>query len=360
MPGPDASSTTGRVHGGPRDEELQRLGLDPRRLLDFSVSTNPYGPCPSVVAAVRGAALDRYPDPTGRAVRAAMAGVLDTSAEHLVLGNGAAELLWALARALLRPTDPTLVVEPTFGEWRAAASALGATVSEWRATAADQYRIDLPAIARAARSHGARVIYLCVPNTPTGAAVPAVEIAAWAAAHAEVTIVLDQSFLSLSERADDAAVAMPPSVVRVRSLTKDHALAGVRVGYLLAEPVIVARVEAQRPAWSTSAMAQAAALAACGEPGFVADSRRRVIADRERTHGQLRALGLAPLPSVAPFSLVPVADATAVRGRLLAGHGILVRDCASFGLPDHLRLAARPAADGARLIAALHEELVRC
>jgi histidinol-phosphate aminotransferase len=347
-----------RIHGGPQDHELRWLGVDPARLLDFSVSTNPYGPCASVTAAVRGAALDRYPDPTGRAVRDALARWLDLAADQIVLGNGAAELLWALARALLGPADTALVVEPTFCELRAAVRALGATVHEWRATAADRFRIDLRAIAARARS--ARLIYLCVPNTPTGVALPAAEIAAWAATLPHATLVLDQSFLSLSDRAADAAVAMPPNVVRVRSLTKDHAIAGVRVGYLLADPAIAARVERQRPAWSTSAMAQAAALATIGEPAFVEDSRQRLRVDRDRTTAQLRALGLAPLPSAAPFVLVPVPGATALRARLLARHGILVRDCASFGLPDHVRIAARPPDDSARLVTALREELLRC
>lgn len=76
------------VHGGPRDAELAALGLDPARVLDFSVSTNPYGPCRSVIAAVRAAALDRYPDPTGHATRAAMAPHLGVAPDELALRNG--------------------------------------------------------------------------------------------------------------------------------------------------------------------------------------------------------------------------------------------------------------------------------
>jgi len=354
-----ARRIVGRVHGGPRDDEIRSLGIDRAPLLDFSVNTNPYGPCPAVVKAIRAAAVDRYPDPTGRAVREAMAPLVGAAPDEIALGNGAAELLWTLARACLSPGETALIVEPTFSEFRAAASAARAQVVEWRASEAERFAIDLDAASRMIRAHDVRVAYLCLPNTPTGVAVSAASVAGWAEVHARVVVILDQSFLSLCERFADADVHMPPNVVRVRSLTKDHAIPGVRAGYLLAAPEIAARVEEERPAWSTSAMAQAAALAACRERAFVEESRRKLLADRARLVSRLRGLGLSPLESAAPFFLVRAAQAADLRGRLLARHHILVRDCASFGLPDFIRLAARPDPDGDRLVAALEEELRR-
>lgn len=346
-----------RVHGGADPAELRRLGLDPARVLDLSVNTNPYGPCPEVLAAIAAAPVDRYPDPSGRDTREAMAAALDVAPDAIALGNGAADLLWTLARALPRGDRPALIVEPTFSELRAALAAAGAPAIEWRARPEDDFAIDLDAIAAAARASRAALVYLCTPNTPTGVTAPAPAIAAWAAALGDVHVILDQSFLSLSDRAGDAAVAMPPNVTRVRSLTKDHAIPGVRVGYLLAAPVITARVEAHRPAWTTGGHALAAARAACAAIDFVADSRRRVLADRARLDASLRRLGLAPVPSSTGFVLVPVGDAAALRHRLLTCRHVLVRDCASFGLPGFVRIAARPPGDQARLVAALEEEL---
>jgi histidinol-phosphate/aromatic aminotransferase/cobyric acid decarboxylase-like protein len=148
-------------------------------------------------------------------------------------------------------------------------------------------------------------------------------------------------------------------VVCVRSLTKDLAIPGVRVGYLIAAPALVARIERARPAWTTSAAAQAAAIAASTAGAFVAASRARLLADRARLAAELAALGLCPAPSTTGFLAVRVGDARGVRARLLADHRILVRDCASFGLPDHIRLAARPAADQARVVDALARALAR-
>jgi histidinol-phosphate/aromatic aminotransferase/cobyric acid decarboxylase-like protein len=169
-------------------------------------------------------------------------------------------------------------------------------------------------------------------------------------------VILDESFLSLSDRSDEAALPLPENVVRLRSITKEHAIPGVRAGYLLAPAPLARAVEATRPAWSTSSLAQAAALAALGAGRFVAESRARLRRDREETAAALRALGLAPLPSVAPYLVFHAGDATGLRRRLL-GRRILVRDCASFGLAGYVRVAARPAAERARLADALSKEL---
>ncbi len=345
-----------RVHGGPTEAELRALGVDPRRVLDFSSSINPYGPDRRILGALRAAAIERYPDPTALAAREALARLDATAPDRIVLGNGAAELLWTIARCWLSRGDCALIAEPTFSEFRAAALACGAEIAELRATAATSFQLDLDAIFAAAVRARARVVYLCSPNTPTGSAAPAREIAAQAERHRDLRVVLDQSFLSSSECFEDGAVEMPDNVVRVRSLTKDHAIPGVRVGYLIATPQVAAGVEANRPAWSTSAFAQAAAVACAERSSFVADSRQRLLEDRRALAADLAALGIETLPSRATFLLARAADVPRLRSNLLARHAILIRDCESFGLPGFIRLAAKPAGERARLIAALEAE----
>lgn len=343
----------GRIHGGPVAAELEALGLAAEEILDFSVNVNPYGPCPSVVRAIREAAIDRYPDPTAHRARVAMARELACSPDELVLGNGAAELLWTLARVLARPGHAVVVVEPCFGEFYAAAVAAGARVSTWRADAQTGFTVDLAGVGKRVREAEAGVVYLCTPNSPTGAHVAAEEVRAFALEHPTCRVVLDQAFLSLSECFAESTIRFPDNVVCVRSMTKEHAIPGVRVGYVLASAELVSKVEASRPAWTTSAMAQAAALAACGEGRFVAESRTRMLADRDQLALGLRRLGLAPLGSVTAFVLVQVGDSAALRRTLLREHRILVRDCASFGLPGYVRMAARPSRDVQRLLRAL-------
>jgi histidinol-phosphate/aromatic aminotransferase/cobyric acid decarboxylase-like protein len=356
---PDASvPLAARIHGGPTAEELAALGLAPGDVLDLSVNVNPYGPAPAVAEAARRAVLERYPDPAARAVRAALAGRWRRAPDEVLFGNGAAELLWDLARHVARRGARTLLVEPAFSELRVALAASGGEVCEWRADPEREPAVDLEAVGAALARSGAGAVALAAPTSPAGVAVPACAVAALARAHPAVLFVLDESFLALSERHADAEVPLPPNVVRLRSLTKEHAIPGVRAGYLLAAAPLVAALEAARPTWSTSAPAQAAALAAVREEAFVAESRERLRADREATADGIARLGLAAIPSTAPYVTfrAPDADAAALGRRLLA-HGVLVRACASFGLPSHLRVAARPQRERERFLDALSRAL---
>ena len=144
-------------------------------------------------------------------------------------------------------------------------------------------------------------------------------------------------------------------MIAVRSLTKDHAIPGLRAGYLATTEALAGRIEAARPPWTTSAPAQAAIIAATHEETFVAESRARLLANRVRLTSRLDALGFATIPSTTVYTLVRVGDARALREQLLARHRILVRDCASFGLPDFIRVCARALPDEDRLVAALTE-----
>lgn len=337
-----ATPVAARVHGGALAAELRALGLAPEDVLDLSVNVNPYGPAAAVVAAARAAAVHRYPDPTAGAVREALAERWRRTPAEVLFAHGAAELLWDLARYVARERIVTLVVEPAFSELRAALAASGGEVVEWRADVRSGLALDVDAIGEAVARAGAGAVYLAAPTSPAGVAVPAADVARLAQAFPGVLLLADESFLALSERHADADVVLPPNVVRVRSMTKEHAIPGLRLGYLLGPAPLVAALDAARPSWATSAPAQAAALAALREDAFVAQSRARLCADREATRAGLLRLGLAPLPSTAPYLAFPAGDAAALRSRLLARR-VLVRDCASFGLPALVRVAARPA-----------------
>jgi histidinol-phosphate/aromatic aminotransferase/cobyric acid decarboxylase-like protein len=352
-----ASGAAARAHGGLDDAELAGLGLAPDELLDFSSSTNPYGPSPGMLRALSEAAVGRYPDITGRHARQALSASIGFGPDELVLGNGAADLLWSIARCLLGPGGRACIVEPTFCEFRAAAHAVGAELVEWRSQVEDAFEVDLTAVGKHARATAASVVYVCSPNTPTGHASSALELRRFAESYPELTLVLDQSFLSLSELHADAAERFPSNVVLVRSLTKDHGIPGVRVGYVVAAPALCRALEAGRPAWTTSAFAQAAVLESCRSASFVAESRERLLADRRELAKNLSALGIETFPSRATFLLARVPNLAALRPRLMSRHHVVVRDCTSFGLPGFMRLGAKPPAARARLCEALRAEL---
>lgn len=340
-----------RIHGGIDEDELAPYALDAAAVVDFSVNINPYGPCEALLEAVRSACLDRYPDPRARRARAAWAGALGREPAELCVGHGAADLFWALVRALVMPGDTVVIAEPTFSELRLAAEALGARVIRHFARPEHGHALGFDALAKAAR--GARALYLCSPNNPTGEYLPLARVRELALALADTFLVLDQSFVALSDHAEDARARLPDNVICVRSLTKEFACPGLRIGLCIAHPALIARIEAVRPTWHTSALALAALEVSAGQAAFVQASWRRLRADREALRSLLCERGLSPRLSDTSYQLVPLArEASAVRAELLA-HGVLVRDCASFGLPTHVRLAALPVAARAQLARAL-------
>ena len=169
---PTTGKTERAVHGALDYGELERLGLHPEEVLDFSVNANPYGPSPRVREAVARVALDRYPDRECQQLRQTILAT-DLSTTHaspqsIVCGNGAAELIWAIARAYLKPGLKTAIIGPTFGEYRVACLATGASVVEFRAQMTDDFQLDTAAVSTWIMIEQPVLVWLCNPNNPTG------------------------------------------------------------------------------------------------------------------------------------------------------------------------------------------------
>jgi histidinol-phosphate/aromatic aminotransferase/cobyric acid decarboxylase-like protein len=138
----------------------------------------------------------------------------------------------------------------------------------------------------------------------------------------------------------------------LHSMTKAQALAGVRLGYAVGHPEVIRALALVRPPWNVNALAQAAGIAALHDQAHVVHTLAQLASAKETLLQELRASGLAAVPSCTHFFLLHVGEAAAYRKALLQ-HGILVRDCTSFGLPEYIRVATRRAQENARLLAAL-------
>jgi histidinol-phosphate aminotransferase len=341
------------VHGGPTGDPAE--SAPPR--IDFSVSLNAWGPAPVVMQAIRAAPVDSYPDPRSLAPRRAAATRWERPAEEIVFGAGAAELIHALCFAFVRPGDTVLVPTPTFGEYARAAALCGARVLQGIASP-PAYALDPPAIASAVVQHRPRMAFLCAPNNPTGQPIPRDEIrrVADACAAAGTLLVVDGSFDSfLREPLGTPALPGHPAVVHLRSITKDHALAGVRAAFAVGPAHLMAAVERGRIPWAASTPAQAAAVAALSDAGeaHVVATTARLRFERELLEAAFGRLRFPTVRTATHFVLAAVGKADRVAGRLLAEHGIRVRDCTSFGLPGHIRVAARTPTENAELLRAL-------
>jgi histidinol-phosphate aminotransferase len=337
------------AHGGVDPLELRELGIDPASVVDFSVNVNPYGPAPRALAALRRFDPAAYPDRRVLRLRETLAEANGVPLAEVLAGNGAAELIWLAAHAFLRPGDTALVVGPTFGEYERAARAVGARVACLRA-AAPGFQLSAAQIVAEVRAQRPRLVFLCNPNNPTGLLLPEAGVAAIAAACAGGILVLDEAYRSFTAAAPFAP-APAPGVVVLRSMTKDFALAGLRLAYALGPPDLLEAMRACQPPWSVSGAAQAAGLAALKHRAHLA----RTLAQTRQAAAELRAgltgLGARIVPASVHFLLIEVGSGAAVRSRLL-GRGCLVRDCASFGLPEYVRVGTRTPPENARLIIA--------
>jgi histidinol-phosphate aminotransferase len=366
-PRPEVEKLTPAVHGGPDYAELAALDLSPDEVIDFSANTNPCGPAPQVRAVLAGVPLDRYPDAQAIALRERLAQVHGMAPDHIIVGNGTAELIWLLGMAYLRRGDPVFIVGPTFGEYRAAAGLMEADVTEYRAPAADDFQPDGAAIEALIGRQQPRLTFLCNPNNPTGVYLAREAVEALAAACGEGLLVVDEAYRAFvaepwpSEPLVERGPGLSPvqgNVVLLRSMTKDHALAGLRLGYALASPEVVAALKKVQPSWSVNAVAQAAGLAALSDENHLQETLPQIAEAKAYLVEELTDLGLRVVPSAANFLLVEVGDGQTLRRRLLS-HGVVVRDCASFGLPEYVRIAARQLEECRRLIKTLHQLLNR-
>lgn len=351
-PKPELAGVPDCPHGAIGQSEAAGRGLG--TVIDFSVNGNPLGQPAAVRAALAAAPTDRYPDNGSPRLRAAIAHQTGVGPERVVVGNGSAEIIWLLAAAYLRPGDPVLVVGPTFGEYARAAAIHGGAPLEARARREDEFRPNLPAIAERIEVERPRLAFLCNPNNPTGAYLRRPDVEGVLRACRYGLLVVDEAYLSFVSEADSLVDLLDEGVVLLRSMTKDYALAGLRLGYALAAPEVIAALEKARMPWAVNAPAEAAGLAALGDPDHLERSRRTCAEVKEYLWSELRSLGLEVVPSAANFLLVRVGNAAGLRSALLA-RGICVRDCASFGLSEHIRVGLRPLPDCRRLVAALRE-----
>lgn len=349
---PEVLATAPAYHGALDYAELERLGLDADKMLDFSVNSNPYGPSPAVRRALAEVPLERYPDREALSLRRALAGRLDISPEQIVIGNGTAELLWLLALAFLRVGDRVLIIGPTFGEYGRAAALMGALVTAWTAEPERAFAVDPVQVGQRLQELAPRLVFMCNPNNPTGTVVTPETISTWAEAHPRTLFVVDEAYLAFAPGQRSALGVALDNVLVLRSMTKDYALAGLRLGYAVGHASVIAALAGVRPAWNVNALAQAAGMAALSDEAHLRESLEALGRAKCELVASLEDLGLAPLPSAVHFFLVHVGGGRAFRQALLQ-RGILVRDCDSFGLPAYVRIATRRPEENAQLLAAI-------
>ena len=323
--------------------------------IKLASNENPLGPSPKAIAAIAAAlsSLHRYPDGNCFYLKRALAKKLGISPEALIFGNGSNEIIELAVRTFMQHGDEAVMADQAFIIYRLVVQAAGGTS---RLVPLRHYTHDLEAIADA-MTPATRMVFLANPNNPTGTIFFR---RAWeeflAAVPPRVIIVMDEAYF---EFVDDpeypdslAAQGKGRPLITLRTFSKIYGLAGLRIGFGVADPVLIEVMNRVRQPFNVSSLAQVAVLAALDDTEHVERTRRCNREGMAYLRTQCERLGLECVPSWANFVLVGVGNGVRVYEALLR-EGVIVRPMSVYGFPEHVRITVGTAAENERCIAAL-------
>jgi len=348
------------------DSVRREVGL--KKIIKLASNENALGPSQQALRAMVAAGKDlfRYPDGASTRLRQALADKAGVLPDRVIVGAGSDELIELLGKTYLNPGDSIVVSAHAFTRYRMAAELMGAAVITCPMR---DYHHDLSAMAAAVRPD-TKLVFIANPNNPTGTYNGRLEMTAFldvmAAKNAKretpVLVIVDEAYY---EYATAFAKDYPDTLalqtrydflVTLRTYSKAHALAGLRIGYGFADPGIIRGLDLVRPPFNVSLAAQVAGIASLNDPGHLRRSVALVAQERPRVLARIAKLGLPVLPSVGNFFLMKVAPRT---GRsvfeALLSRGIIVRSMDEYNFPHHVRVTYGLPAENKSFLKALTE-----
>ncbi|MFD3455123.1 aminotransferase class I/II-fold pyridoxal phosphate-dependent enzyme [Streptomyces sp. NPDC058691] len=333
-------------------------------IVDFCIPCNPYFPSPAMYEKLRHSMQDiltYYPSSTD-VITNELCSLLGLNPQTVAMGNGSTELITWIDHLLVR--DSLAIPIPTFGRWTDQPMETGKRVDMFLLPEAAGFALDPAAFVSFVRARGSRTAVICNPNNPDGGFLPKHAVVGLMDALADLDlVVIDESFLDFADAEAWPSVAaeavLRPNVIVLRSLGKNFGLHGIRFGYMVANPALAGKVRRMLPKWNLNSFAEAVVFMLKDHREEYAQSLRMVARDRQEMIWQLAALpGLTVYPSQGNFVFVKLpdgVDGAVLRDRLLAEHGVLVRECGNkLGSSSRfMRLVVRPQADVQRLLTGL-------
>ncbi len=349
--------------GKPIAEVAREFGLDEASIVKLASNENPFGVPESSKAAMAKAAaeLGRYPDANGFELKAALAERYDVPADWITLGNGSNDILEIAAHAFVQKGEAVVFSQYSFAVYALATQGVGARAI---VVPAVKYGHDLDAMA-AAIDADTRLVFVANPNNPTGTFIGAQEIEAFLnKVPANVIVVLDEAYneyLAPENQFESASwVRKYPNLVVSRTFSKAYGLAGLRVGFAIAQPAVTDLMNRIRQPFNVNSLAQAAAIAALNDKEFLAKGAENNAAGYKQLTAAFDELGLEYVPSFGNFVLVRVGDDEGAGARVnlaLLKQGVIVRPVGAYGLPQWLRISIGLPQENAAFIEALKKTL---
>lgn len=343
------------IPGKPIGELAREMGLEEACIVKLASNENPLGVSPKAQVAIQQALVDlaRYPDGNGFCLKQALARKFNVPTDCFVLGNGSNDILELVARAFLSPGASAVYSQHAFAVYPLATQSVGARGIE---VPARFFGHDLAAMADAV-GEDTRIVFLANPNNPTGTFIPSDLIEAFLAqVREDVLVVLDEAYneyLPPEWRYDSTSwLKRFPNLVISRTFSKIYGLAGLRIGYAVASPLIADLMNRVRAPFNANSIALAAAEAALGDDEFLQHSYEINRAGMAQLLEGFRALSIESIPSAGNFVAFRVGDGTGVNRRLLQ-QGVIVRPIANYGMPEWLRVTVGLTEENSRFLEAL-------
>jgi histidinol-phosphate aminotransferase len=351
------------IEGVKRERKLSRI-------VKLASNENPLGPSPKALAAMGQAArkLFLYPDGASVSLRAALARQAGVSTDRVIIGAGSDELIELLGKTFLNPGDSIVVSDHAFIRYRMAGELMGAQVIS---VPMSHYAHDLAVMGRAIRDN-TKLLFIANPNNPTGTFNTKEELEGLLRQVAEANarrekpllVIVDEAYYEYArafekDYPDSLALQKEYSnLVILRTFSKAHALAGLRVGYGFADPGIIGALDRVRPPFNVSMLGQVGAEASLKDAGRIKKAVSHVLVERKKVLPALSDLGLATIPSAGNFVLI---DVSPRRGQdvfeSLLSRGIIVRSMDEYGFPHHIRVTYGVPAENQLFLKALKEVL---
>lgn len=343
--------------GKPIADTAREMGLDPSRIVKLASNENPLGPSPRALEAMREAleSAHLYPDGGGLRLRAAIAARQDLDLDQIILGNGSNEIIEFLCHAFLNPRTGLIAAEHAFVVYKLMATLFGAGYTE---VPDPGFVHDLDAMA-AAITPETRLVFIANPNNPTGTMVGEAALDAFMARVPEhVVVCFDEAYFEFLDTPPDTLkyVREGRNVCVLRTCSKIHGLAGLRIGYGLASKPVAAIVQKARQPFNANAIAQAGALAALEDDEHVAKTRQINREGLEFWQNALAERDLKFTSSHANFVMAEVGDGDRVFAEMLK-LGVIVRALRTYKLPGWVRVSIGTAEQNRRGLEALDQVL---
>lgn len=343
--------------GKPIEETARELGCDPSEIIKLASNENPLGPSPKAIAAMREAIENAhlYPDGGAFYLRNAIAKKLNVTPDHIILGNGSNEIIELLAHAFIEPGDAIVTSEHAFVAYKIIARVFAAETIE---APSRNYGHDVDAILSAITER-TEIIFIANPNNPTGTFLSGDMIERFMArVPSNVIVVLDEAYYEFVDQMPDSLrfVREGRNVVVLRTFSKIHGLASVRVGYGIARPELIEALHKTREPFNVNGIGQIGALAALEDEEHQCKTKELTDEGRAYFEKEFAELKLRFIPAAANFVLVNVGDGLSVF-RALLERKVIVRAMKGYKLPEWVRITIGTMEQNRKCVAALREVL---